>query len=427
MAASQGSSGRVPGPAVAAKVPNRPAPSHRSRSSHTRVSPTNNTPQQQIPQLTSLNIPPPPQVFQYPQRWGQQQNYQHQQMGAAAPPPTSSTPPMMYAGPPAPPPPSQQLPCNSTNGAGNMQQGLPGNPFYPNNPFLPPSIKVSLLRKIHRRDFVEFEELLPDNQVVNAGTRHESCISIDRASQTLKFDKDKIKKQKVDTLAKWLIAWTAFMQAYLHYHPNEYFELFTYLKNFIMLANRYRFDACLNYDRYFRLSMANQQTLSADLRSVSWLTISEEYRAMYLLDSPIPNCFNCKSRGHLSTNCPEKKGESSTANTASTSFSAGSSSRAPTFRRNRPQQPQPLMSCNAQPQQQQSLRTQPNSQQNRPLPAQYKPCFRFNGGFPCTKPPCQFVHACSLCFRDPPHPATQCDQGTHQSAFRPDGNQRSGH
>ena len=49
---------------------------------------------------------------------------------------------------------------------------------------------------------MEFEELLPDNQVVNAGTRHESCISIDKASQTLRFDKDKIKKQKVDTLAK---------------------------------------------------------------------------------------------------------------------------------------------------------------------------------------------------------------------------------
>ena len=197
-----------------------------------------------------------------------------------------------------------------------------------------------------------------------------------------------------------------------------------------MLANRYRFDACLNYDRYFRLSMANQQTLSADLRSVSWLTISEEYRAMYLLDSPIPNCFLCKSRGHLSTNCPPKKGESSSSNSTSTSVSAGGSSRVPTtFRRNnRPQQPQPLMAFNNQQQtQQQHQRTQPNFQQNRPVPAQFKPCFRYNGGTHCTKPPCQFAHVCSLCFRDPPHPATQCDQATNQSAFRPDGNQRSGH
>ena len=237
----------------------------------------------------------------------------------------------------------------------------------------------------------------------------------------------------MDTLAKWLIAWSAYMQAYLHYHPQEYFELFTYQKNFIMLANRYRFDACLNYDRYFRLSMANQQTLSADMRSVSWLHISEEYRSMYLIDSPIPNCFHCRSRGHLSNNCPDKKGESSTSTNqglSSLSGGAGNSTlaSASTFRRGRTQQPRPLMAQNVAPRHppNQPHRFQGNSNQNRqPVPAQLKLCFRFNGGFPCAKPPCQFLHVCSLCFQDT-HPATQCLQGTSQSAFRPDGNQRSG-
>ena len=437
-AGGQASPGRTsPDHLSAAKT--RRAPTSRSRSSRSKAPPQSQS-QSQIPSLTSintspppltsLNIPPPPQSFQYQQRWGAHQQYgQHQQHHMAAPPSSS-----MF-GTPAPPPPPPQPPCH-LDGAGPSQVNPGNDNFTFPNRFLPPSVKVSILRKIYRRDFVEFEELLPDNQVVNAGTRHESCISIDRASQTLRFDKDKIKKQKVDTLAKWLIAWTSFMQAYLHYHPNEYFELFTYLKNFVILANRYRFDACLNYDRYFRLSMANQQTLSADLRSVSWLCISEEYRAMYLLDSPIPNCFHCKSRGHLSNNCPEKKGDSSN-NQGSSSVSAGVSNRSmasastSTFRRNnRPPQPRPLMPYAQQPQQhnhQHRFNSGNFQQQNRPpVPAQLKLCFRFNGGFPCTKPQCQFLHVCSLCFRDD-HPATQCPNATSQSSFRPDGDQRSGH
>ena len=398
---------------------NTSPPAHRSRSNN----PTRPTTQDQ-PQPLFPSGPTAPQPFQYQQRWGSQQQ-QHQQY-------QQTTPMQGPSGSMAPPPPP---PLHPTDGftapppSGNCQPAQTGNinvTAFQYNRFLPLSVKVSILRRIYRRDFVEFEELLPDNQVVNAGTRHESCISIDKASQTLRFDKDKIKKQKVDTLAKWLIAWTSFMQAYLHYHPEEFFELFTYLKNFVMLANRYRFEACLNYDRYFRLSMANQQTLSADLRSVSWLQISEEYRAMYLLDSPIPNCFHCKSRCHMSNNCPDKKGENSN-NSSSVpaqvnNRSSGYTGTSTTFRR----KPQPLMAPTQgyqhRPYQQQQQNPpsfpQPSQHQHPPVPAQFKVCFRYNGGFPCTKPPCQFAHACSIC--SDPHPATQCPHNPNSSStFRP--------
>ena len=375
------------------------------------------------PAVSTTTHPSTPHSFQYQQRWGAQQQQQHQHL---QPQQQQSTSSQMFTGYPAPPPPPPQPPVHNL-GQYYQANGATGNTSNFNNPFLPPSIKLSLLRKIHRRDFVEFEELLPDNQVVNAGTRHESCISIDRASQTLKFDKDKIKKQKVDSLAKWLMAWTIYMQAYLHYHPDEFFHLYTYMRNFVTLASRYRFEACLNYDRNFRLSMANQQTLSADLRSVSWLHVSEEYRTLYLSDNPIPSCFHCKARGHLSGSCPDKKGDNSGSNTASSSFTASSSTRpsgfSTSFRRGRPQQPLPVMQSfqqNGTYQQHNVPRfhVQQPPQFRPPTPAQFKVCFRYNGGLPCSKPPCQFQHVCSLCFSDPQHPATQCTTQS-SSAFRP--------
>ena len=135
-------------------------------------------------------------------------------------------------------------------------------------------------------EFVELEELLPANQTTSSLAKHESIISIDRRSQTLKFDKDKVKEEKVDTLAKWMLAWNTYMQAYLHYHPQAYFELFSYQMLICQLANRYKFKACVQYDTNFRLSMANQQTPHADLRSVLYLRVGEEYKSQYLMDHP---------------------------------------------------------------------------------------------------------------------------------------------
>ena len=389
--------------------------------------------------LMSVALAPPPQLshvpsmstynnFQhtYPVQYQQQQFQQQQPMPLMQQP--VAPPPQQPA-----PQPQQQLQHQQL-----FQQPMPvaaapaGNNL--SNPFLPPSIKVSILKKIHRREFVDFEELLPGNQTSSALAKHESCISIDKRSHTLKFDKDKVKNEKVDSYAKWMLAWNSFQQAHLHYHPEDYFLLFSYQKLFSQLVNKYRFDACASYDRYFRLSMANQQSLSPELRSVSWGSICEEYRAMYLIDNPLPHCFTCKSKGHFAQNCPDKK-TSQNESTTTPTVTLGSQN---SFRRSRMlsfptssgflQQPQQQFHQQqqqirfpqfGQPQQQQ----QPGQQQQQQQRAQVKPCFRFNGTGQCAKPPCQFLHICSICFRDT-HPAKDCFAQS-SSQFRP-GSQQPG-
>ena len=372
------------------------------------------------PALMSVNVPQP----SHPPMPAQAPVYPQQMMYGNAVQPTYATPvqpsyaPQSY-GPP-PPPPQQPLPQFHIP---QVNAGASSSSTGNNNPFLPPSIKVSILKKIHRREFVDFEELLPGNQISSAISKHESCISIDRKSQTLKFDKDKVKKEKVDTLGKWMLAWNAFLQAHLHYHPTDFYRLSCYQKLFCQLANKYKFDACVSYDRYFRLSMANQQTLSADLRSVSWTSVCEEYRAMYLIDNPLPHCFQCKPKGHFAQNCPDRK-----TTQADTTLSPTLTGQQSNFRRSRPStqqyQQQPSGYYNQQqaqrfPQfhipQQQPIQQQQQPQQ--PQPASAKPCFRFNGTGSCSKPPCPFQHVCSICFRSS-HAAKDC-YAQSSSTFRP--------
>ena len=355
--------------------------------------------------------PPAPHPPQYQPLHYQQQYYNQPAWPQPGPPPLQ---------PPAPQP-QQPLFQQPLQGAAAAPQ-LAGN----SNPFLPPSIKVSILKKIYRREFVDFEELLPGNQTSSALAKHESCISIDKRSHTLKFDKDKVKNEKVDSFSKWLLAWNSFLQAHLHYHPEDYYNLMTYQKLFCQLVNKYRFDACASYDRYFRLSMANQQTLSADLRSVSWVSICEEYRAMYLIDNPLPHCFTCKSKGHFAQNCPDKKTTQSDTPQNPTVTTVGSHTN---FRKSRTQsfqnssgfqqQPQQVRfpQFHIQPQQQQQQQFQPVQQQQQQRPALVKPCYRYNGSGQCAKPPCQFLHICSICFRDS-HPAKDC-YAQSSSVFRP--------
>ena len=420
----------TPSSARSGRGPSKPSP---SRSGVTPLMSVALAPPPLLPQVPTMStIQLPGASFNsfphtYPAQYHQQQ-YQQQPMPLMQQP---VAPPPLQQPAPQPQQPLQQQPL--------FQQPMPvaaapaGNNF--SNPFLPPSIKVSILKKIFRKEFVDFEELLPGNQTSSALAKHESCISIDKRSHTLKFDKDKVKNEKVDSFAKWMLAWNSFLQAHLHYHPEDYFLLFSYQKLFSQLVNKYRFDACASYDRYFRLSMANQQSLSADLRSVSWGSICEEYRAMYLIDNPLPHCFTCKSKGHFAQNCPDKKTSQNESGTTPT-LTLGSQN---SFRRSRTQsfatssgfQQQPQQQFqqqqqirfpqfNAQPQQQQQQPVQQQQQQQR---AQVKPCFRFNGTGQCAKPPCQFLHICSICFRDT-HPAKDC-YSQSSSQFRP-GSQQPG-
>ena len=278
-----------------------------------------------------------------------------------------------------------QLPENTQiqeNESDQLDHQDQGRPIFPQhnysevliNPFIPPSLKNSLLKKIERKEFVDFEELLP---LAASSSSHVSpCIDVDIDTSTLKFRKN-VKKEKVDNLGRWMTAWNNFMQAYLHYHPESYFDLFCYQKIFCQLASRYKFEACSLYDHDFRVSLANQVSLAPEQRTVHWGEINSEIRNLYLQDNLLPACYYCKAPGHFSTTCPVKSKETNT----NSMIHHGQYNQGPPMSNHIPN----------------GIRKSPNQ----------VPCRRFNHSGFCAKPPCQFAHICNKC-NNKGHPGIRC-------------------
>ena len=102
------------------------------------------------------------------------------------------------------------------------------------NPFLPPSIKETHLKKIELQQFVDLPDLHPENQATEiAITGEEAFIMVDKDSGSgLLRQKDRShKKVKIDSFQRWVTVWNIFNQAHLHYHPADYYNLFTYFSH----------------------------------------------------------------------------------------------------------------------------------------------------------------------------------------------------
>ena len=296
--------------------------------------------------------------------------------------------------------------------AANLPVSVPRTPFGTNNPFRPPSLKQSILKKINKQLFVEIDDLLPYNQTSNVGSRHESAIAIDSRTNLLTFDPNRIKKSKVTYGKKWMLAWTVFQQATLHYHPHLFYDLFMYGKHMISFMDRYAFHACLAYDRDFRLSIANQRSLNPTDRTVFWPKVSEELKIEHLNDNALPFCNECISSGHYVSNCPEAKKKKASENNHPTP----QPQQTPYF--NYPQWPYPPPAPPAPPSN--PAPTAPGNPRPRG-PSEAKACYRHNFEGNCAKPPCMFGHFCYKCKR-PNCVARTCNNPTSDSPntpFRP--------
>ena len=174
------------------------------------------------------------------------------------------------------------------------------------NPFIPPPIKHTLLKKIEKREYIDFEELLPTATSINKQFNNSSTyIDIDEQSSALTF-RQKDKKGKIINLSVWMSAWNIFIQTYLHFRPDMYHKLFMYQKIFCRLVCKYKFEACYNYDKDVRLLLASQVSLNPSQRSATWDNLHQELSNIHLQDNLLPSCFTCKTTGHFASMCPHK-------------------------------------------------------------------------------------------------------------------------
>ena len=114
------------------------------------------------------------------------------------------------------------------------------------NPFVPPAIKSTILKKIEKMEYIELEDLAPAAAFANKKHLQSSATAYcDSDMQTYILTlKEKVKKGIITNLAEWMRAWNIYAQAFLHFKPEMFAKLFKYQKTFVEKTCKYRFDAC---------------------------------------------------------------------------------------------------------------------------------------------------------------------------------------
>ena len=254
-------------------------------------------------------------------------------------------------------------------------------------------------------EYVDFEELLPSLNSEANFNNEQGSFDIDIETSSLHL-KTKERRQSIHNLDSWMLAWNHYVQATLHFWPCMYYQLFAYQKHFCRLTTKYKFEACYNYDRDFRLLQASQTSLKAEQQTAKWDVVHPELVNMHFqADSMLPVCFHCRSNGHYSTNCPSKATSTRTSGETGNTFrNASASNLQQPFR---PTATNHNMGHTVEP-------TRYSVNQN---PQARGPCSRYNRGTFCSKSPCQFTHTCNKCNQG--HPGSQCHYITNTSFIPP--------
>ena len=307
------------------------------------------------------------------------------------------------------------------------------------SPFLPPSIKEALLKKIEKREFVYFKDLLPNNQIADELAHgDEPCFNVDRTPGNIKYSDTKLRKEKINSLQRWSEAWITFSQAHLHYHPQDFVALFLYHKQMIQHFNRYYLEAVLNYDRDFRLSIANQKSISPSQRSFRWDEVSRTLKIQYLDDNQLPKCEYCRGPGHFVSKCKQKM-EDDLASPSALGQRIVDALQQPAQQPHYnppptpPSQPAPLMPPSYRPPNPGAGRGGNNGggrrrrRRNPPNPAggaggnrhpSQVPCNYYNSNTACQQNPCPFLHVCDNCGQNDHAPGV-CTRQPNNTPFHP--------
>ena len=280
------------------------------------------------------------------------------------------------------------------------------------SPFMPPAISDTQLKKIEERKYVDFNDLLPDNQtsgIDGSGNDFDNpAFDIEKPSGYLKqHDNKRFRKIKITNFQRWSTAFSIFWQAHMHFHYEDYYELFMYHAHFVTNINKYKFEACHSYDRDFRHNIANQRHMHPTQRSFHWSVPSEDLRIKHLSDNTLSKCSYCKGAGHYVSSCTIKQEHE--ANTLPAQLAAAITQSFPAPRQFQPSSdPAPRSNQqwrsnnfrgnnNGNSQQRQGSSSTARAASSRSIPANEKPCYRFNGGTECDQSRCPFLHRCARC------------------------------
>lgn len=211
-------------------------------------------------------------------------------------------------------------------------------PVFPQQPSsIAAHVSPRIRQSIARGEFVEFDSLLPENSSISDNEFPGFSVSVEGQNFNIPLPSRR-KKTQIDSIEKWISAFTVYCTIFLAKFPFRAVEMFAYLDIIRSAQRKFSGFAWLSYDIDFRRKAAT--TLS-----LNW---GERDLQLYLLKftgMAKTSCFTCGSGDHLSHGCPL------------------------------------------------SL-PRPNMQRNI--------CSNYNRGVACAQTPCPFQHRCKICNRDHP-------------------------
>ena len=263
------------------------------------------------------------------------------------------------------------------------------------NAFTPPPISVKILQKIQKLEFIDLEELLPPSPITHLDN---DIFELEYGSggEGLQIKNKKHKKHIMD-FPGWVSAWNTYFQANMCIDPKRCYAMFSYFKNFCELVRKYKFEACLVYDKAHRTILATQQSVPVNQRTTTWEKTNEDLLHLYLQSNLLPTCYSCRNTGHFATSCPHNKSHNL--------HSIITSQHSPKLHKFRAQNPYSFTSNQYSYQAPRVTSITTASGNTTPATATGT-CNRFNHNDTC-RLPCRFPHICNRCFK-PGHSGFDC-------------------
>jgi len=166
-----------------------------------------------------------------------------------------------------------------------------------------PAIPASILEKIRRGEFVNFDSLLPNN--VPSESNNLFTMSLDQSNSSvgprILVQNSSNNRNKVTDLYTWVLAWSLFFQACIIFRGHLVAQLLKYQIFIAQLASQYNFQAWYAYDQAFRVFMSNNP-------HCNWDQCNDDIFNLHIRGAQgRSRCFSCGGRDHFANACPTKR------------------------------------------------------------------------------------------------------------------------
>ena len=153
----------------------------------------------------------------------------------------------------------------------------------------PLAVPARLSDRILRGEFIELDDLLPDE----LGNPARNSFELVPTSEGLSLRESTARRQKrhVDDLTSWLEAWTVYCSVVLSAAPHRCQELLAYQAIIATASRQFYPEAWLSYDRQFRRAAAGSTALR-------WNTIDPTLWQLTMTGKARPSCPTCHTQHH---------------------------------------------------------------------------------------------------------------------------------